>query len=79
MNAFLDAVTIDYLLIFGICLSAVIYVIYRVLSERPDDEHTDNDDQGGNQPLPDLPIIAPPIHTKDPEVEEPELELVEEY
>lgn len=80
MNAFLAAITLDYILV---CLSSfllVIYVIHRVITSNPPngDFRRDNfnDDDGGGPLPPQLPVDIPPSHGKKIKLEEEEEMLV---
>lgn len=77
MQAFLESVTIDYVIVLIASITAIIYVFKRIFKEDRRSPGNDDDKRDGNKPN---PIITPPTspnYTVDQEEEEFELELME--
>lgn len=77
MKTFIDAITLDYILLCITSAVAVAYAMYRVLNAQHPPAADDDDFSGGYQP----PLPPPdnhPTHTREPEmVEEEVFELAE--
>ncbi|HMN90090.1 MAG TPA: hypothetical protein PKD70_10595 [Saprospiraceae bacterium] len=78
MNTFIQAVTLDYILLCVVSVLLVAWAMYRVLTSTSQEQSDDEDGSGGfdfNPPL--LPDVGP-TYGKVPEREEvEELELAE--
>ena len=77
MEAFMNAITFDYILLCIVSAIVVAYTMYRVLNAQHPPASDDDDSSGGYQP----PLPPPddrPTYTREPEmVEEEVFELAE--